>query len=110
MNIGKAISNIRLSNNIARSDLALKVGISASYLGQIENGTTPSINVLSKIADFFKVPLPVLMWFSIEDKDIHISKKQIFSYFKVPINSMMIDLIKNNQQTITFDNEKDINN
>lgn len=102
MNLGKTISNIRKSNKIARYDFANKIGISSSYLGQIENGTLPSLKVLNRMAYYLKVPLAVLLWFTIEEKDIEKSKKEIFKYFKTPITSMMEKLLINEQKKIDF--------
>lgn len=103
MNIGKSISNIRLSNKIARSDLARAVNISQSYLGQIENGAIPSMTVLLKICQFFKIPLSVLMWLSTENTDIPENKKELYRLFKIPIDSMMLELSKNEQKSLNFD-------
>lgn len=102
MDLGKVIKNIRISNNIARSDLANKIEISSSYLGQIENGTIPSLNVISKISKFFNVPLSVLLWFTIEESDIPKAKKEIFRLFYKPITSMMEELINTEQKKINF--------
>lgn len=58
MNIGKRIKNIRLSKEIAASQLANKAFISQSYLSDIETGrTSPSLDKLSTICDALDISL-----------------------------------------------------
>ena len=61
MNIlnGGYIKKIRLSKNLGLNETAEKVGISGSYLSNIEKGIkkNPSTEILQKIADFLNVSI-----------------------------------------------------
>lgn len=80
MNIGEALKEIRKAKKIKQAEISKATGISRTYVCQIESGEkNPSIEVLGKICEFIKVPLPVLLFVSGEEKDFEtvLSKKQM---------------------------------
>lgn len=63
--IGKALKTLRQYHNINQSQLASKLSISSSYLSELESGKKePTLDILHKYVDFFKVPLSSLVVFS----------------------------------------------
>ena len=64
MNINKALRLIRVFNDLKRNELALKLGISLSYISEIEAGVKqPSLKILSAYAECFEIPMSSLMFF-----------------------------------------------
>jgi len=62
MKIGRLIRLLRTADDLSQAELARVLDISRANLSQIENGhKDPSLAVLRKAADFFQVPLPVLL-------------------------------------------------
>jgi XRE family transcriptional regulator of biofilm formation len=61
--IGKNISTIRKQRGLTLSELAVRTGISKSYLSNIERNLkqNPSIQVIEKIALVLKVDLKILL-------------------------------------------------
>lgn len=60
--VGERIREIRKEKGISERELAEKAEVSQGYISQIEhNTTTPSMNVLLKIADALGVPIAGLM-------------------------------------------------
>jgi XRE family transcriptional regulator of biofilm formation len=61
--IGKNISTIRKQRGLTLSELAIRTGISKSYLSNIERNLkqNPSIQVMEKIALVLKVDLKMLL-------------------------------------------------
>ncbi len=58
VSIGLKVRKRRADFDLSLRDLAQKTGLTASYLSQIERGTTsPSLNSLRKISEALKVPL-----------------------------------------------------
>lgn len=56
--LGQKIKKLRKDRNLLQVDLAVRVGISPSYVGAIEQGLRhPSLKVLEKIAKHLKVSL-----------------------------------------------------
>ena len=62
MDIGAKIRKIRTRKKITIAQMCEVTGLSKGFVSNIENNnTSPSINTLSVIADFLKVPLPYLL-------------------------------------------------
>ena len=69
--LGEALRLVRVYHDCKLGELAVALGMSASYLSEIEKGKKiPSMNTLSKYADFFDTSVSALMFFSEElDKE-----------------------------------------
>jgi transcriptional regulator with XRE-family HTH domain len=52
---------LRKEQKITQNELSKKLGFSERYIAKIESGTSPSLEALRKIADFFHVPLEYLI-------------------------------------------------
>ena len=60
--VGINIRRIRTERELSQEEVAYRVGIDVSYLGQIERGRrNPTIGVLGRIADALSVPLVGLL-------------------------------------------------
>ena len=57
--LGETLRIIRIANeNIKIKNVALAVGVSPSYMSEIENcKRTPSLKLLYKLADFYTIPI-----------------------------------------------------
>ncbi|WP_333860759.1 helix-turn-helix domain-containing protein [Clostridium sp.] len=56
--VAKRITELRLSKNISSRKLSLDLGLSNSYITQIENGNKlPSLDNLFKICDYFRISI-----------------------------------------------------
>ena len=61
-NIGKAIVRLRSSKGVSQEKMALEANIDRRYMSDIENGKRNiSLDVLSKIADYFDANLDDLV-------------------------------------------------
>jgi transcriptional regulator with XRE-family HTH domain len=62
LNIGERITQLRRQKNISQADLAGKVGVSRTIIGNYERNTnTPSVDVLSDMAKVFNVSVDYLI-------------------------------------------------
>ena len=94
MNVGKAIKKLRKKNNYTQEGFCKKIDISQTYLSQIENNKkTPSGQLLAVISDVFKIPLPILFWFSVEEEDISKNKREAYALLKPTIDSLLDTII-----------------
>jgi len=60
--IGNKIRQFRMEKNLTQEEFAEEIGISVSYVGQIERGQRKaSIKTLESIGDRLEVPLPILI-------------------------------------------------
>lgn len=72
--LNEALRLIRVFHDCKPSVLADKLGISPSYLSEIESGKkTPSMDTLKKYADYFDTSISAIMFFA---EDIEADKKK----------------------------------
>ncbi|MDQ1817747.1 helix-turn-helix transcriptional regulator [Massilia sp. CCM 9210] len=63
--INRALKMLRTYHQIKQIELAKRLGVSNSYLSEIETGVkTPSVDLLGKYAEIFKMPVSSIMLFS----------------------------------------------
>jgi transcriptional regulator with XRE-family HTH domain len=95
MNIGKAIKKIRKSSNtVNQGQFAAKIGITQSYLSQIESGKKlPSLDLLQVISNQSNIPMPAMLWFSLSESDIDIRKIEMFRSLKPIIDDLICIII-----------------
>lgn len=94
MNIGISIKTIRKNKGLNQAQLADICGITVTYLSLIENDKKdPTLSLLRTIANSLNIPLPILLFMSLEDNDIADSKKELFGMIKPSIDSILQNLI-----------------
>ncbi len=65
--IGDALRLIRVLHDKKSQDLAVELGISASYLSEIEHGRKrPSLDIISEYAKVFRIAPSVILFFAEE--------------------------------------------
>jgi len=63
--IGEALRLVRVFHDLKQVDAASRLGISQSYLSEVENGTkSPTLDVLHRYSEVFDVPLSSIVYFS----------------------------------------------
>lgn len=63
VNIGKSIKFVRLAAGLKQGQVAELLGITQNYLSLLENNKAePSLALLSKISEAFRVPAAFLLW------------------------------------------------
>lgn len=73
---GQALKLIRQFHSIKQIELATKLGISNSYLSEIESGNKEvTLALLKKYSECFKLPISSLMLFSEKLEDNSLSAK-----------------------------------
>lgn len=97
MEIGTVIKNFRKLKGIKQKDLAAKAQISSTYLSQIEsNSKDPTLSKIKTISDSLEIPLSVLLFISLSDKDIPKSKRVAFNAIYPSIKAFIESLFINN--------------
>jgi len=63
--LGTALRCIRVFHDLKQGEAASKLGISRSYLSEIESGAKePTLQILQRYAEVFEVPLSSILFFS----------------------------------------------
>ena len=93
MNIGNAIKDLRKQKGLKQIDFADKCGLSQSYLSSIEKGRKePTLSILKQIANALSIPMPVLVFFSLDQEDIAESKRDAFKMLEPSIKGLITDV------------------
>ncbi|MDD5013566.1 MAG: helix-turn-helix transcriptional regulator [Atribacterota bacterium] len=70
MKIDKGIYHICAARDMTYKELAQKTGLTATFLSMIGSGDVkPTLKTIDKIAKALHVPVPLLFWFSMDEKD-----------------------------------------
>ena len=89
--IHQALKKIREFHNIKQSELSMRLGISNSYLSEIESGKkSPSLELLDKYSEIFNIPVSSLILFSetLDDEEAKLSKR-----FKVKSTQLILKIL-----------------
>ncbi|MBT8004609.1 MAG: helix-turn-helix transcriptional regulator [Rhodospirillales bacterium] len=63
--LSEALRLIRVFHDLKQSELAAHLGLSKSYLSEIENGRKiPTLEVINKYAEEFNIPVSSIIFFS----------------------------------------------
>jgi transcriptional regulator with XRE-family HTH domain len=96
MNLGTTIQDIRKQKGISQKAFAELCNLSQTYLSQIENNQKePAISTLKEIALRLKIPLPILFFLSLDEKDIPKSKRNAFNIIDPTVKILMHEFIEN---------------
>jgi len=82
MSFGKRIKQLRTENKISQEELANKIGIHANHLSRYERDvTSPSIEVVKKIAEALEVSIDTLV-FGEQNNIDGINDRELVALFK----------------------------
>lgn len=71
----EALRLLRVFHDMKQGELAEKLGLSKSYISEIENGNrTPSLDVIEKYAEYFRIPASSILFFAEQLEDAHLKK------------------------------------
>jgi transcriptional regulator with XRE-family HTH domain len=97
MNLGNTVTQLREQKGMKQGQLAETLGITQSYLSQIENNKKlPNIALLEKIGSELSTPLPFLFFLSLDENDIPESKRMHFKILDPMIKQFIGELISTN--------------
>lgn len=91
MKLGQTIKDLRLvKSRMNQEQFCKKLGITQSYLSQIENDLkTPSTEMLKNISEVFEIPMPILLFKSLEATDVCIDKVDAFNVIKPEVDKLI---------------------
>lgn len=93
MKIGKAIKDLRKQRGLTQVEFSEMCDLSQSYLSHIEKETKePTLTVLKQISGALSIPLPVLIFLSIDNDDISEEKKDAFRLLEPSIKGLISDV------------------
>ena len=91
MNLGDVIASFRRRKRIDQKSIAEKLGVSVSYLSQIENNTRiPSGKLLKQISELLAVPVSALLFEAMDESNFKDEEsRQLFNKAKPMMDEMI---------------------
>lgn len=90
MDLGNQIKNTRKQKGLTQAEFALSVGITQTYLSQIEsNLKEPNLSTLKSISEGLDLPLPILFFLSMTEDDVRPNKRNAFKIVSPSVNSLV---------------------
>jgi transcriptional regulator with XRE-family HTH domain len=94
MKVGAAIKAKRKEQLLRQEELARRVGITQSYLSQLENDRKePNLSTLRRISEALNIPLPFLMALSLSAEDVPEHKREAFDALYPKMESLINKLL-----------------
>jgi len=89
--IGLVVRDIRKLRKLTQAELAVRCGVSSSYVSTIEVGRQlPTLTVMEKLADGLAVPLPILSFLSLDAELIPVDKQMLFAYVRKEVEGIFL--------------------
>lgn len=91
MDLGSTIKLFRERRGLSQKALAQAMGISPPYLSLLEsNQRAPALGMIETIAKALDVPVPILMFHAMEERDVPPVKRALFQSVFEPVRDMII--------------------
>lgn len=71
----RALKLIREYHRLSRTEVADRVGLSKSYISELERGRKPTIEVIERYAETFRIPVSSLFLFAEYSEDPNIPER-----------------------------------
>lgn len=95
----KALSLIRKYNALTQSELSSELGLSNSYLSEIESGKKhPSLDILTRYSEYFDIPLSSIIFFSEHVDDKKVTEKARLGFASSVVTILEWNLKRNEQK------------
>jgi len=93
MTIGQKLKELRKQKSLKQGVVAKEMGISQTYLSQVEGGKrNPSTALLDRFAVYYSMPLPVLIWMTLTEESVASDKVDFFKAIKPTLDAVIKDL------------------
>lgn len=81
-----------LTKDFTQERVCFDIKLTQTYLSQIESGKkVPSAEILQRICSYYNIPYQVVVWKSIDKKDIAKRKLKLFNAIQSPMNDLIAD-------------------
>lgn len=88
--LNEALRLVRVYHDLSQTQLSYELGISNSYLSEIESGKKiPSLDLLSKYGERFDIPISSLLFFS-----EHLDTSKVTETLRVGIAKKVVSLMQ----------------
>lgn len=99
MNVGQTIKDFRKKKGIKQGDFSKMCEITQTYLSLIEsNQKEPNLSLLKTISENLEVPLPILVFLSLDINDVPDGKKDLYKILEPSLKDMVTQIYTNDKE------------
>ena len=95
MTIGQLTKQLRKSRSLRQGIAAKELGISQTYLSQLEKGTRNlSSGMVDKLSLFYGIPAPIMSFLTLDLTMVAEDKREAFTKVKPAVDAMIEEFFK----------------
>lgn len=99
MNVGQTIKDFRKKKGIKQGEFSKMCEITQTYLSLIEsNQKEPNLSLLKTISENLEVPLPILVFLSLDINDVPDRKKDLYKILEPSLKDMVTQIYTNDKE------------
>ncbi len=99
MNVGQTIKDFRKKKGIKQGEFSKMCEITQTYLSLIEsNQKEPNLSLLKTISENLEVPLPILVFLSLDINDVPDGKKDLYKILEPSLKDMVTQIYTNDKE------------
>lgn len=99
MNVGQTIKDFRKKKGIKQGEFSKMCEITQTYLSLIEsNQKEPNLSLLRTISENLEVPLPILVFLSLDINDVPDRKKDLYKILEPSLKDMVTQIYTNDKE------------
>ncbi|WET51018.1 helix-turn-helix transcriptional regulator [Chryseobacterium indologenes] len=99
MNVGQIIKDFRKKKGIKQGEFSKMCEITQTYLSLIEsNQKEPNLSLLKTISENLEVPLPILVFLSLDINDVPDGKKDLYKILEPSLKDMVTQIYTNDKE------------
>lgn len=100
MNVGQTIKDFRKKKGIKQGEFSKMCEITQTYLSLIEsNQKEPNLSLLKTISENLEVPLPILIFLSLDINDVPDRKKDLYKILEPSLKDMVTQIYTNDKES-----------
>lgn len=100
MNVGQTIKDFRKKKGIKQGEFSKMCEITQTYLSLIEsNQKEPNLSLLKTISENLEVPLPILVFLSLDINDVPDRKKDLYKILEPSLKDMVTQIYTNDKES-----------
>lgn len=100
MKIGNVLKSIRIEKGLTQVQVAKKMKVQQAQVSRIESGKMEvEAATMKKICKVYGVPYQIVVWMSLEEKDVQATKKAAFVKLRPAVDNLIAELIQSNSKS-----------
>lgn len=93
MILGETIKMLRLRKGLTQEQVCKRANLTQGFYSAIENGATPSLETLNRLAEVFALPVFFIIWLATDKRDILKNQRGWYNNLKPILDNIIEEVI-----------------